>query len=151
MADPYNASKQPFITMGQFNDVPQGPSSPFHAMEEGGDDMIVNTDSSDVNVPTQENNEGILMVQMTDSSEMGVQKGTVDDDDDDDDNNSTYSTLKVFQGTADFDYEINKGKGHNHKLFQFIMRCICSKFYLVSYDQQLRRVSGSSTKQNEVS
>jgi hypothetical protein len=94
--------KTPFITVGQDEaDTDCGPSSPFHAMgEEEGKFNMVKASPSDFSMPDQTKAEdGILMVQMSNSS--------VHQDDDD---NSTHSTLKVFQGTADFDYDMTKGE-----------------------------------------
>ncbi len=39
-----------------------------------------------------------------------------DSAEDDDDNSSTVSTLKVYQGTADFDYDMNTGKCKHAKI-----------------------------------
>lgn len=108
--DNTSPSKKPFIIVGQDDLLSDEPSSPFHAMEEEGDSMMVKANPSDFSLPDQEEQveakDGILLVRMSNSSTrsaaLEVEKGSTEDDD----NSSTYSTLKVFEGSADFDYDM---------------------------------------------
>lgn len=97
-------SQKPFITLNQ-DDLNDGPSSPFHAMDEGEiDSMMVKASPSDFSIPSEKPFvEGILMVDMGDGKKNTT--GTQEEEDNED-NDSTISSLKVFQGTADFDYEM---------------------------------------------
>ena len=112
--DNTSPSKKPFIIVGQDDLLSDEPSSPFHAMEEEGDSMMVKANPSDFSLPDQEEQveakDGILLVRMSNSSTrsaaLEVEKGSTEDDD----NSSTYSTLKVFEGSADFDYDMQAGK-----------------------------------------
>ena len=104
-------SQKPFITLNQ-DDLNDGPSSPFHAMDEGEiDSMMVKASPSDFSIPSEKPFvEGILMVDMGDGKKNTT--GTQEEEDNED-NDSTISSLKVFQGTADFDYEMKGGKVNN--------------------------------------
>jgi len=102
--DSPSQNKTPFINKGNEDDNQSGePTSPFHSM----DDREMN--SSVFIIPKERNDEdGIMMVQMSDSAIQDLESNKNNDGDDDDD--STYSTLKVHQGSADFDYELRSGK-----------------------------------------
>ncbi len=118
--DSTSPSKTPFLTGGGVgNSVDDGPSSPFHAMEDGGEGgggMLVKSNPSDFSLPTTDINDnnhegeagqGILMVRVSDSSKDDEEQINAFYDDD----NSTNSTLKVFQGSAEFEYDdIKRGK-----------------------------------------
>ena len=100
--DSPSQNKTPFINKGNEDDNGE-PISPFHSM----DDREMN--SSIFISPKEGNDEdGIMMVQMSGSAIQDLESNKNNDYDDDDD--STYSTLKIHQGTADFDYEIRSGK-----------------------------------------
>lgn len=99
------------------DDLNDGPSSPFHAMEEEEiDSMMVKASPSDFSIPSEKQfEEGILMVDMNNSKENTREAlKELQEIDDNEDNDSIISSLKVFQGTADFDYEMNGGKVYNN-------------------------------------
>ncbi len=108
-------SKIPFLKTGGIDDdVQDGPSSPFHAMD-GDELMMVKASPSDFSIPDEQQGEGgILMVEMGNKKTTGVLELPIgleaDENGHDDDNDSTYSTLKVHQGSADFDYDIRSGE-----------------------------------------
>mmetsp|Transcript_14509 Transcript_14509/g.17649 ORF Transcript_14509/g.17649 Transcript_14509/m.17649 type:complete len:605 (-) Transcript_14509:41-1855(-) len=115
--DDRSPSKIPFITAGtgQNDDAMEGPSSPFHAMLEEGETctMMVKANPSDFSMPNvgdEDANDGILVARTgnvgTGIPSIDLQNSQESGDDDGDNNstNSTYSTLKVHQGSADFDY-----------------------------------------------
>ena len=106
-------SKTPFITATDDN-VDDGPTSPFHAMDDE-DGILVKANDSDISMPAknidEEAEKGILMVKLSDSSKLAEVNQEQIDALYDDDNNSINSTLKVHQGSADFDYDdIKRGK-----------------------------------------
>ena len=106
-------SKAPFITIAD-NNVDDGPTSPFHAMDDD-DGILVKANNSDISMPAknidEEAEKGILMMNLSGSSKLDEANQDQIDALDDDDNNSINSTLKVHQGSADFDYDdIKRGK-----------------------------------------
>lgn len=111
--DNINSNNSPFIKVDATNIVDVS-SSPFHAMEDDNDMILVKSNPSDFSIPPAKNKaavDGIMMVSMTGNPNLDEE---IDQDQVEasysDDNNSINSTLKVHQGSADFDYDMKRGK-----------------------------------------
>lgn len=131
-------SRKPFITIGYDNHNydddsdfrhDEGPTSPYHSAMEDGGMIMVEASPSDFSMPpppadTTEQQQldnggdvgdatGIMMIHISSSSgleaSVGAQFNYDNNMDKDDDDDSAYSTLKVHQGSADFDLEFTKG------------------------------------------